>query len=105
MASNNSTVTLNGRSVASNLKKKLAIEFSELKSAHPDLQPKLVIIQVGDREDSNVYIRMKSKAAAEVGVSFQHLKLPSTTTESKLLSVIDDLNNDEMVHAILLQLP
>ena len=48
---------------------------------------------------------MKSKAAAEVGVAFEHLKLPSSTTQEKLLSSIDKLNNDDSVHAILLQLP
>lgn len=48
---------------------------------------------------------MKTKAAAEVGVAFEHLKLPSTTTEEELLTSIEKLNKDDSVHAILLQLP
>ena len=48
---------------------------------------------------------MKTKAAEEVGVVFQHIKLPRSTTEDQLLSVINDCNNDEDIHAILLQLP
>ena len=48
---------------------------------------------------------MKTKAAEEVGVAFQHVKLPRSTTEDQLLKVIKDCNEDEVVHAILLQLP
>lgn len=40
------TQKLDGKSIAADIKKGLAVEFSELKSAHPNLQPKLVIIQV-----------------------------------------------------------
>lgn len=48
---------------------------------------------------------MKTKAAEDVGVAFQHVKLPRSTTEDQLLKVIKDCNEDEAVHAILLQLP
>ena len=52
-----------------------------------------------------MYIRMKSRAAAEVGIQIEHRKLPSSTTEGELLSAIASLNTDSSVHAILLQLP
>ena len=38
-------------------------------------------LQVGDREDSNVYIRMKVKSAEEVGMFARHIKLSRSTTE------------------------
>ena len=44
-------------------------------------KPGLAIVQVGGREDSNVYIRMKLKAAAEIGINAEHIKLPNTTTQ------------------------
>ena len=59
--------------------------------------------KVGDREDSNVYIRMKLKNAAEVGISAEHIKLPRTTTHRQLLDELDRLNNDNAVHGIILQ--
>lgn len=52
-----------------------------------------------------MYIRMKLRAAAEVGILIEHRKLPSSTTERDLLSAIAALNSDSCVHAILLQLP
>lgn len=48
---------------------------------------------------------MKTKASSEVGVAFQHLKLPASTTENELLATLNSLNEDDSVHAILLQLP
>ena len=41
-------------------------------------------VQVGNREDSNVYIRMKLKFAAEIGMNAQHIKLPNTSTEQEV---------------------
>jgi hypothetical protein len=62
-----------------------------------------LVLKVGDREDSNVYIRMKLKNAAEVGISAQHIKLSRTTTHQQLLQEIEKLNSDDAVHGIILQ--
>ena len=43
-------------------------------------------MQVGGREDSNVYIRMKMKAAAQIGIEATHVKLPRTITESEVMT-------------------
>jgi len=40
--------------------------------------------QVGDREDSNVYIRMKIKTAEEIGIKATNIRLPSSTTEHEV---------------------
>lgn len=50
----------------------------------PDYRPGLAIVQVGGREDSNVYIRMKLKAAEAIGISATHHKLPRTITEAEV---------------------
>jgi len=39
---------------------------------------------VGDREDSNVYIRMKMKTAEEIGIKASNIRLPSCTTEQEV---------------------
>jgi len=67
--------------------------------------PGLVIVQVGGREDSNVYIRMKLRAAEEIGISAKHLQLPRTIQEAELLANIQNLNDDPSVHGIIVQMP
>lgn len=42
--------------------------------------------KVGAREDSNVYIRMKMKAAEEIGIEAKHIVLPSSTSQAEVLS-------------------
>lgn len=91
---------LSGREVSAEIQTQLKQKVERL-----SLSPKLTIVQVGDREDSNVYIRMKIKFAESSGVLAQHLRLPNTTTEDELVSEIDRLNHDESVHGIIVQLP
>lgn len=54
--------------------------------------PGLAIVQVGNRSDSEVYIRQKAKSAKEIGVDAQHVRLPNTCSEQdvqfSLLSVL-----------------
>ena len=52
-----------------------------------------------------MYIRMKSRACTEVGIEFEHVKLPTSIKESDLITTINRLNNNDSVHGILLQLP
>lgn len=48
------------------------------------LQPAFAVVQVGNREDSNVYIRHKIKAAEEIGIRAQLVRLDSSTTENQV---------------------
>ena len=65
----------------------------------------LVVIQVGDDETSNVYVRNKQRACEDAGITFTHKKMDKKTSERELLSVIEDYNNNPDVHGILVQLP
>jgi len=56
-----------------------------MKQEIPDYSPGLTIVQVGGREDSNVYIRMKIRAATEIGMTAAHVKLPRTISEVEVL--------------------
>lgn len=62
----------------------LAEQVKEMKVKYPGFTPGLAIIQVGAREDSNVYIRMKMKAAEEIGIKASHIVLPSSITQSEV---------------------
>merc|ERR1719300_1291957 len=88
------TTTLSRKNMALEVREELRKKVEDIKSRDPTFKPALVIVQVGGREDSNVYIRMKLKAAEEIGISASCLKLGRDTTESQLLEKIMDLNKD-----------
>ena len=57
------------------------------------------------RPDSIVYVRMKMKAAEEVGIHHKHIALPAEATVDEVVDVVKKLNNDDTVSGILVQLP
>jgi methylenetetrahydrofolate dehydrogenase (NADP+)/methenyltetrahydrofolate cyclohydrolase len=65
----------------------------------------LVTLLVGDDPASDVYIRLKHKAAVEAGFDATDLRLPANTSEADLLAKLDELNASDDVDAILVQLP
>lgn len=67
--------------------------------------PKLVIVQVGDREDSNVYIKQKIDFGQSIGVEVVHKKYKGTIIQEELQKEIESFNADNSVTAIIVQLP
>jgi len=67
--------------------------------------PGLAVVLVGEDAASQVYVRMKGKAAEKVGFLSRTIRLPADTPEDELLGVVDGLNADPDVHGILVQLP
>lgn len=67
--------------------------------------PGLVTVLVGNDPASEVYVRMKGRAAERAGFYSRQITLPVDTPEPELLGVIDGLNADPRVHGILVQLP
>jgi len=65
----------------------------------------LVTVLVGDDPASDVYIRLKHKAAVAAGIDATDLRLPAETTEAELLAKVEELDADPQVDAILVQLP
>lgn len=84
------------KSIKENLKEK--IEKSNKKVA-------LAVILVGEDPASCIYVRNKTNDCHEVGIESLEYKLPETTTQEELMSLIDKLNNDNNVHGILVQFP
>ncbi|XP_015584990.1 C-1-tetrahydrofolate synthase, cytoplasmic isoform X2 [Cephus cinctus] len=105
MATDVRGVVLSGTELAKEIRESLTKDVAVLKSTLTDFAPGLAIVQVGGREDSNVYIRMKIKAASEIGIKAEHVKLPNTITETELLNKLYKLNNDPNVHGIIVQMP
>ncbi|UDG79087.1 Bifunctional protein FolD protein [Candidatus Ecksteinia adelgidicola] len=67
--------------------------------------PGLAVILLGENPSSKIYVASKKRACNEVGFFFSLYKLPITTTEDKLLTLIDQLNTNSIIDGILVQLP
>lgn len=70
-----------------------------------DSKPTLLVIQVGNDEASNVYVKSKSKMCEYVGYNFKHIKLDSSITTQELVDIITKYNDDETITGILVQMP
>ena len=68
-------------------------------------QPGLAVILVGEDPASQTYVKNKEKSSVEVGMKSELIRLPKAVTETELLAHIDQLNNDNSIHGILVQLP
>ncbi|MGQ3892244.1 bifunctional methylenetetrahydrofolate dehydrogenase/methenyltetrahydrofolate cyclohydrolase FolD [Legionella sp. CNM-4043-24] len=65
----------------------------------------LAVVLVGQDPASEIYVANKRKACQEVGIVSHAFDLPESTSEQELLTLIDQLNQDEAIHGILVQLP
>lgn len=92
---------IDGKAIAADLRSKVAAEVKRI-GGHP---PGLAVVLVGANPASEVYVKSKSKAVAEVGMRpFDH-KLPETVSEAEVMALIGKLNADPAVNGILVQLP
>ncbi|XP_030213411.1 C-1-tetrahydrofolate synthase, cytoplasmic [Gadus morhua] len=96
---------ISGKEVSAQVRARLKKEVEEMKAQDPNFSPGLVILQVGDRDDSNLYISMKIKAAAEIGINATHMRLPKTATENEVLERIREVNENSSIHGLIVQLP
>jgi methylenetetrahydrofolate dehydrogenase (NADP+) / methenyltetrahydrofolate cyclohydrolase len=90
---------MDGRALAERIRAQVAEEVKEL--GHVGL----TTILVGDDPASDTYIRLKQKAAHEVGIAAHDYRLPADTSEQALLELINELNGDDSVDGVLVQLP
>ena len=95
---------IDGKALSTKLKEELRLQVKEYKN-QTNIVPKLTAIIVGDDPASQMYVGSKSKACNEVGVSSNVIMLPEHTPEQDVLELVQKLNNDDSVHAILVQLP
>ncbi|CAF0902989.1 unnamed protein product [Adineta steineri] len=105
MSTTTTTRIIDGKEIAKNIRDKCRLMIDDLRKQQNDFKPGFAVVQVGNREDSNVYIRHKLKAAEEIGIDARLVRLDSSTTERQLVQQIEDLNNDPTIHGIIVQLP
>lgn len=98
-----SAKVLNGRDLANEMKQDMKKRVEALKQK--GIEPGLAVVLVGDNPASQIYVRMKKKDCAEVGViSYEYLR-EKTISEEELLALVDQLNKDDRIHGIIVQLP
>ena len=94
---------IDGNAIGQAVREELRAEVAAMKSR--GIVPGLTVVLVGEDPASRVYVRMKGKAALELGMKSDTIRLPADSSERDLLALIDRLNADRMVHGILIQLP
>lgn len=97
------TNLIDGRAIAEQIHSETSQRVAALKSR--GVQPSLMFVRVGEDPASKVYVGMKEKTAARLGILSETRVLPETTTEAELLELIHKLNADVKVHGILVQAP
>ncbi|XP_061668658.1 C-1-tetrahydrofolate synthase, cytoplasmic-like [Syngnathoides biaculeatus] len=94
---------ISGNKTSKVVRERLKKEVDKMKVSN--VVPSLMVLQVGNREDSNLYISSKMKAATEVGIEAAHVRLPNTVTQDEVLRTIMSVNEDVSVHGLIVQLP
>ena len=95
---------LNGKELAARLNLELKNKIN-LDYQRTSVKPKLAAILVGEDPASELYIRIKRKTCAEVGIDSILINLNGEVTNTELSTKISELNKDTTVHGIILQLP
>ncbi|NQT62076.1 MAG: bifunctional methylenetetrahydrofolate dehydrogenase/methenyltetrahydrofolate cyclohydrolase FolD [Candidatus Marinimicrobia bacterium] len=99
----NSPLILSGKEVSLAVKSDLKVRIEKLKET--GIIPGLTAVLVGEDPASQVYVRSKERQSAKLGFNSQVLRLDASTSQDELIKVVQDLNQDEKVHGILVQLP
>jgi len=69
------------------------------------LKPALAVILVGDDKASEIYVKLKGKAAKEAGIGFKLFKFKKAEKENKIIETVKKLNRDKKISGIIIQLP
>ncbi len=97
-------ILIDGKKIAAELREELKKEVLSLQKKYNKI-PGLTVILIGNMAPSQIYVRMKEKAANEIGLKSEVIRYPDSVEEKIVLDKIDELNKDDSVSGILVQLP
>tara|TARA_Y100000768_G_scaffold130903_1_gene97308 strand:- start:988 stop:1869 length:882 start_codon:yes stop_codon:yes gene_type:complete len=97
------TLVLSGKEVSASVYDSLDQKIKKLRDH--SITPGLAVVLVGDNPASQVYVRSKTKTFNKLGLYTKTYRLPSDSLQKELLKLIDDLNQNNLFHGILVQLP
>ncbi|MDR0677162.1 MAG: bifunctional methylenetetrahydrofolate dehydrogenase/methenyltetrahydrofolate cyclohydrolase [Holosporaceae bacterium] len=94
---------IKGKEIAENLCGSIKIQIEDLKKR--GITPRIALVNAGDDPASKIYVSKKEKLAESLGISSAVYALGNEVKEEKIAKLIEELNNDQKIHAILLQSP
>lgn len=94
---------IDGKALADSIKAQVAERVNSLRQQ--GLVPGLAVVLVGEDPASHVYVRNKAAACEKAGLASRVIRLEADITQQRLLDVVQQLNDDPLVHGILVQLP
>ena len=95
---------IDGKKIAAEVRAEVAESVREMKG-RLGVTPGLAVVLVGGDPASAVYVRNKQRAAAEVGMDAQDVRLAAGTSQERLLEHVEELKANPRFHGILVQLP
>jgi len=98
-----SAIIMDGKKLGQKIREDAKIRAAEIKAK--GITPCLAVVLVGDNHASISYVKSKERALTEAGMEGRDIRLPHATTESELISLIEELNENEKIHGILVQSP
>ena len=94
---------LDGKKAAAAIEQTLLERITLLKQR--GITPGLSVVLVGENPASQAYVRNKDRTCARLGMHSKKIELPSSTTQTELVRLVQELNNDPLIHGILVQSP
>ena len=94
---------IDGKKLAEKLQKETASQVNTL--AEKGIYPGLVVLLVGENPASQIYVRNKERAAKKIGIHSEVKRYPESITETELIREIEQFNQSDEFHGILVQLP
>ncbi|MGB1495611.1 MAG: bifunctional 5,10-methylenetetrahydrofolate dehydrogenase/5,10-methenyltetrahydrofolate cyclohydrolase, partial [Candidatus Thalassarchaeaceae archaeon] len=96
-------VLLDGKGLSREIEDDLKNRVEKLNNE--GIEPHLAVILVGDDPASHVYVRNKENACKRTGIKSTKIILPASTSEKEVLDLIEEMNEDDDIHGILVQSP
>eukprot|EP00958_Prasinococcus_capsulatus_P017747 scaffold2030_cov388-Prasinococcus_capsulatus_cf.AAC.3 len=93
---------IDGKAIAAKVREEIAEEVKAMKETK-GFAPGLAVVLVGERKDSQTYVRSKKKACEEAGIVSYGADLPADATQEEVLQVVRTFNEDPNVHGILVR--
>jgi len=102
--SNMTAKLIDGKAIAAEMQQDIAAKIKQLQGSY-SVTPGLAVVIIGEDPASQVYVRNKRNACEAIGIRSRGYDLPDSTTQAELLSLIEELNNDDEIDGILVQFP
>jgi methylenetetrahydrofolate dehydrogenase (NADP+)/methenyltetrahydrofolate cyclohydrolase len=95
---------IDGKAIANEIRQQIKNEVAQLVASGKN-PPGLAVVIAGNDPASRVYVNSKKKACANVGIYSEEHTFPETVSESELIALINQLNQNPKINGILVQLP